>query len=191
VIEYYHLELDARRGDRRSAAAETYGTTTTARNSSISPAAGGAAKLPCAVLTTSIRCCGGSGRNCRRAGRLDPTLMLGADLHLLAAGVRLDPESIERGLWRFRLAGRSPTCASLAQRGAVGHRQRWTIAARRWPAAHRLAQPASGTLQWDDVRLVVGSTPRNRPGGSAGRRKRPPAGGVLLRLRAGPPSSCW
>jgi len=193
VIEYYHLELDSHDVViAEGAAAETYWDDDDSPqflNFASRPAA--PPKLPVAPVLTDehplLRRIW--AELAERAGRLDPTLMLGADLHLLADGVRLDPESIERGLWRFRLAGPVADLRIVSRSavpsviGSAWDHRRLGVGLRRIV----LAQPGiRRTLQWDDVRLVVGfhaPEPAGRQRWTDGSARLPAAS--LLRLRAG------
>lgn len=109
VVEYYHLETDGHDVVfAEGAAAETYrddDNSALFQNAPLRPAK--AAVPPCAPVLHEHPTVKRIWRALSdRAGQLDIALTADPDLHLLADGERVDAESVEQQVWRFRLQGR-------------------------------------------------------------------------------------
>ena len=158
VVEYYHLELDTH--DvllAEGAAAESYREEANhARflNAATRPPSGMIAPYA-PVLHDDDRVRAVWRRLSERAGRLDLDCTADPDLHLLADGIRLNPEMIRDGHARFRLP-RAVTALRIASRSMIPSMLGLGQDQRRLGVALHRATLGGVAVAWDDARLTDG-----------------------------------
>ena len=158
VVEYYHLELDTH--DvliAEGAAAESYREDANHAqflNAGTRPASGRVSPYA-PVLHDDDRVRQVWRRLSERAGRLDLDCTADADLHLLADGIRLDPEVTRRGFARFRLV-RAVASLRIGSRSVIPSMLGLGQDQRRLGIALHRARLGGAVLGWDDTRLTDG-----------------------------------